>query len=127
MGKREQMRTIIGENSFFQGKFIIPGELVVDGKFEGNHLQIEHLIVNKKGKIKSGIKTNTAIIGGIIIGNITAKTSITLLSSAKVLGSIKTPELIIQNGVVLDGRVTILNELKKSPQSIINKLYDEKT
>lgn len=127
MAKKESSKSIIGENSFFQGKFYIPGELQLDGKFEGNTLFIDTLTVNKKGKAKSNIKANNVLIEGIVIGNITAKNSIMLISSAKILGNIRTPELNIQHGVILEGKCTILHDIEKSPQDLITKLYEEKT
>ncbi len=126
MAKKENDKSIIGENSFFEGKFSIDGELQVDGKFEGRSVFIDILHITKKGKIKSNVNVNNAIIEGIIIGNINAKNKVMLLSSAKVLGNIRTPELIIQNGVVLEGKCTILNNVEQSPHELISKLYEEK-
>jgi len=120
--------TVIGANSFFNGKIYIQNELQIDGKFEGAVLHIDTLTVSKKGKVKSDIKANNVMIEGIVIGNITAKNSIMLLPTARVLGNIKTPELIIQNGVVLEGKCTILKEeMERSPQELISGLYEEKT
>ena len=127
MGKKESSKSIIGENSSFQGKFYIPGELQIDGKFEGASLFVDTLIVSKKGKIKSNIKANNIIVEGIVVGNLTAKNRIMLLPTAKILGNIKTPELIIQHGVVLEGKCTILHDIEKSPQELISKLYEEKS
>ena len=120
--------SIIGENSFFQGKLYVQNDLQIDGKFEGSSLHIDTLTVSKKGKVKSNVKAGNVMIEGIVIGNITAKNSIMLLPSARVLGNIKTSELIIQNGVVLEGKCTILkDDIEKSPEELITKLYEEKS
>ncbi len=126
MGKKEPTKTIIGKNSFFQGKFYINGELQVDGKFEGTSLHVEHLHITPTGKVKSNIKTHIAVIEGIIIGNLTATNRIMLLPTARILGNVKTPELIIQKGVVLDGKCTISNDMSHSTGDLISKLYDGK-
>lgn len=126
MARKEGTKTIIGENSFFEGKFYINGELQVDGKFEGTSLFIDTLHVTNKGRIKTNIKANNVIVEGIVIGNIVANNRVLLLPTARVLGNIKTPELIIQHGVVLEGKCTILNDLEKSPQSLITKWYEDK-
>ncbi len=119
-------KTIIGQNSFFEGKFYINGELQIDGKFEGTSLFIDTLIISKKGKVKANIKANSVVVEGIIIGNILARNRVMLLPTAKVLGNISTPELIIQNGVILEGKCIIRNDMEKSPMELIEKLYDEK-
>lgn len=123
---RESTKTVIGPGSFFEGKFYVNGELEVQGKFEGASLFIDTLVIDKRGKIKSNVKANNVVVEGIIIGNIQARNRVMLLPTAKVLGNIKTPELIIQNGVILEGKCTILNDLEKSPSELVGKLYDEK-
>jgi len=47
------------------------------------------------------------------------------MPTAKILGDIKTPELIIQNGVILEGRCTIANDLRSSAKDLIEVEYDK--
>ena len=110
----------IGVNSYFTGRFFINGSLRVDGKFEGKTLQSDLLYVGSTGKLKTNITASTVIIEGMVIGNITAKTRVMLESTARVLGDIKTPELFISNGVILEGRCTISNDLKISAKDLID-------
>ena len=46
-----------------------------------------------------------------------------MLPTAKIFGDIKTPELIIQNGVILEGRCVIANDLKASAKDVIEAEY----
>ena len=115
---------VIGENSFFSGTFIINGSLRVDGRFEGKYLQAEQLYVGRGGKIKTNINAVSLIVEGLIIGNINASSRVLLMPTAKIYGDIKTPELIIQNGVILEGRCTIANDLKTSAKELLESEYD---
>lgn len=124
MSKEEYISNIIGEGSFFEGKLKLRGSLRIDGKFEGEQLKVDHLIIGKTGRIKTNILSHNVVIEGIIIGNITASTRVLLLPTARILGDIKTPELIIQNGVILEGKVTISTKLEEPAQDIIFKLYN---
>ncbi|MGL4370015.1 MAG: polymer-forming cytoskeletal protein, partial [Spirochaetota bacterium] len=45
--------------------------------------------------------------------------------SARILGDIRTPELIIQNGVLLEGRCTIANDQKASARDVIETEYEK--
>ncbi|HMZ37883.1 MAG TPA: polymer-forming cytoskeletal protein, partial [Leptospiraceae bacterium] len=63
------------------------------------------------------------IVEGIIVGNITARNRVMLLPTARILGDISTPELIIQNGVILEGRCMISNDLKHSARDYIESEY----
>ena len=69
--------------------------------------------------MRANITATSVVVEGIIIGNITASRRILLLSTARVLGDIKTPELIIQDGVILEGRCTISHvQIENTPQYI---------
>jgi cytoskeletal protein CcmA (bactofilin family) len=115
--------TTIGEQSVFEGRFAIRGSLRVDGTFEGQALIVDQLAVGPKGRVRAAITATSVVVEGIIIGNITAARRILLLSTARVLGDLKTPELIIQDGVVLEGRCTISHvQIENAPQ-YIESLY----
>lgn len=117
--------SLIGENSFFSGNIHLTGQLRVEGKYEGNTLYIEHLTVGKNGKVKSNVFADIIIVEGLIIGNIEAKTRVMLMPTAAIYGDIKTPELIIQNGVILEGKCIISPNLSKNIKEIIEKRYNE--
>lgn len=116
----------IGEDSLFQGRFAIRGSLRIDGRFEGEALLVDQLQIGPKGRVKTNILATSVVVEGIIIGNISASRRILLLSTARVLGDIKTPELIIQDGVVLEGRCTISHVQMENTQSYIESLYGKK-
>lgn len=116
---------VIGENSYFSGKFLINGSLRIDGRFEGKYLQADQLYIGPNGKVKTNINAVSVIIEGLVIGNINATNRVLLMPTAKILGDIKTPELIIQNGVILEGRCTISNDLKVSSKDLIESEYEK--
>jgi cytoskeletal protein CcmA (bactofilin family) len=116
---------VIGENSYFSGKFVINGSLRVDGRFEGRSLQAEQLYIGPHGKIRTNIEAASVIVEGLVIGNINATSRVLLMPTARILGDIKTPELIIQNGVILEGRCMIANDLKVNASNLIEAEYEK--
>jgi cytoskeletal protein CcmA (bactofilin family) len=121
----DNAHNVIGEESFFTGSFIIKGSLRIEGRFEGKYLQAEQLYIGKGGKIKTNINAVVVIVEGLIIGNINASSRVHLMPTARVYGDIKTPELIIQNGVILEGRCTIANDLKSSAKELLEVEYNK--
>ncbi len=121
----EVSNSAIGYNSYFTGNFYINGSLKIDGKFEGRSLQADQIYIGATGKIKTNITTNSVIVEGIVIGNIHASNRVMLLPTARIYGDIKTPELIIQNGVILEGKCSISNNLKTSAKNFIDLEYDK--
>jgi len=116
---------VIGENSYFTGTFLINGSLRIDGRFEGKYLQAEQIYIGSTGKIRTNINAVSVIVEGMVIGNINASSRVLLMPTAKILGDIKTPELIIQNGVILEGRCTIANDLRSSAKDLISTDYEK--
>ncbi|MBP7901385.1 MAG: polymer-forming cytoskeletal protein [Spirochaetes bacterium] len=119
------VNNLIGENSYFTGRFNINGSLRIDGRFEGKSLQAEQLYIGPNGKMKTNIEAVSVIVEGLVVGNISASGRVMLMPTAKILGDIKTPELIIQNGVILEGRCTISNDLKVSSKDLIDAEYNK--
>lgn len=116
---------VIGEKSFFSGSFNINGSLRIDGRFEGKTLKADQLYIGAEGRIKTTIEAVSVIVEGLIIGNINATSRVLLMPTAKVFGDIRTPELIIQNGVLLEGRCTIANDLRTSAGEVIKAEYEK--
>lgn len=116
---------VIGEKSFFSGSFNINGSLRIDGRFEGKNLKADQLYIGPEGRVKTTIDAVSVIVEGLIIGNINATSRVLLMPTAKVSGDIRTPELIIQNGVLLEGRCTIANDLRTSAGEVIKAEYEK--
>ncbi|MEI0448252.1 polymer-forming cytoskeletal protein [Brachyspira intermedia] len=120
-----ESNSIIGEGSFFKGEFTLNGTLRIDGRYEGEKLEVDNVFVGATGKVKSNIKTVSAVIEGIIIGNIEAKNRVMLMPTSRVLGEIRTPELIIQNGVILEGVCIVSQDPLTNPKENILELYND--
>jgi cytoskeletal protein CcmA (bactofilin family) len=122
--KSEFVNSYIGENSYFEGRFLVNGVLQINGKFEGTILKVDQIFIGPTARVKANIETSSVVIEGIVIGNIKATTRVLLMPTARVLGDIHTPELIIQNGVLLEGRCHISNNLSHSAKDLILKEYN---
>ncbi len=119
----EDTNSIIRENCYFNGRFYINGSLRIDGKFEGKSLEAEYLYIGITGKVKTNIFVSSLILEGTVIGNIVARKRVMLLPKACVLGDINAPELIIQNGVIIEGRCLISNDSKHSAKNYIHSNF----
>jgi cytoskeletal protein CcmA (bactofilin family) len=115
--------TCIGPGSFFEGTLTVKGNLRIDGKFEGKTLVVDQLQVGQKGRVRTTVEAASVVVEGIVIGNIQASRRILLLATARVLGDLRTPELIIQDGVILEGKCTISHVRMDNARSYLETLY----
>jgi len=115
--------SLIGVGSFFEGTLAVKGNLRIDGKYEGKTLLADQLQVGQKGRVRTNIEAASVVVEGMVIGNIAASRRILLLATARVLGDLRTPELIIQDGVILEGRCTISHVQMDNARSYLETLY----
>ncbi len=121
----EETNSTIGARSQFEGRFAVKGSLRIDGKFEGEALIVDKVFIGPKGKVKTNIKASSVVVEGILIGNIQATNRVLLLPTSRILGDIQTPELIIQNGTILEGRCTISHDSNQDAEELIDSLYEQ--
>lgn len=119
--------TTIGEDSRFEGRCAVHGNLRIDGQFEGPALQVEQLYVGAAGRVKTEIVANFVVVEGVVVGNISAASRVLLLPSARVMGDLLAPELILQDGAMLDGNCSIGQVHGEDARRMIRDLWDGRT
>ena len=123
MAKYEQINSIIGEGSIFEGKFYIAGSLKIDGKFEGDIRTDEALIIGQNGKVKTNISAKEVLMEGTLIGDIDARGEVKISETGKMKGDIVSPVLHLAKGVVLQGNVNITGGHKKDAGKMIEESF----
>ena len=116
------VNSIIGEGTTLRGEFDLNGLLRIDGIFYGKVKTNGKVLVGKNGVAECTIISGTVGIGGKVNGDILATERITLLSTGELIGNIKTPRLVIEEGVVFDGTCEIIEDKDK-----LTKIIDEFT
>jgi cytoskeletal protein CcmA (bactofilin family) len=117
--------SVIGENSVFEGRFYVSGSILIEGKFDGEIKTEDHLTVGPTGKVKTDIYARKVTIAGTLIGNITASEEVDLMANGKVLGNITTPMLNVENGVLIQGMVTITGGQTEEVPRVIRQSFGE--
>ena len=63
--------------------------------------------VAETGVIDAIIRSNTVVVSGSVVGNIIASRQIVLHKSAKVKGDMTAPSLIIEEGAIFNGQLSM--------------------
>ena len=98
------VNALLGRGSEFEGKLTFEGTVRIDGKFTGNIVTNDVLVVGEGAKIQAEISCGTIIVHGEINGDIKAKTAVELHQPARMKGNIETPSLMIEKGVSFEGQ-----------------------
>lgn len=116
---------LIGENSVFEGRFLVSGSILIEGKLEGENKTDEQLTVGPTGRVKTGIIARRVTAAGTLIGNISASEEVTLLAKAKALGNISAPRLKIEEEVVTHGVVTVTRGKTEGVAQVVRESFGE--
>jgi len=93
----------VGEEVAFKGTIRYQGTVRVDGRLEGEIYTDGNLIIGQKAVITAKIEAGTVTCQGKISGEISAKNRVKLLSPAVFDGTITTPLLSMDEGVMFNG------------------------
>lgn len=102
--------SVIDQGCELEGRLTFAGTLVLNGKFRGELFSSDTLLVGETGQAEAEIQVGVAIVSGRITGNIIARERVELRSSARIFGDIVTPVLVLEEGVVFDGRCKMKSE-----------------
>ena len=118
--EQAEITAFLGKGTEFKGVLSFSGTIRVDGRVEGEIVSKDTLIAGDGAFLQGEISVGTLISSGKIMGNITAGMKVHLLAPANIQGSIKTPKLIIEEGVVFDGKSEMAGEKKAAEQKVVS-------
>lgn len=96
---------IIGKGITIKGSLTGGGDLVIEGRVEGQIALKNHLTIENTGTVQADIKAEELTINGQASGNIEASSRVAINNSAKVAGDIKAPRVVIEDGAVFNGSI----------------------
>jgi cytoskeletal protein CcmA (bactofilin family) len=98
-----EVTTLLGKGCYFEGKLTFEGTVRIDGVFAGEIFSDDILVVGPGGLVRAELDVGTVVVEGTVEGNIRAKKSVEIHAPGRVRGSIITPSLFIDRGVVFEG------------------------
>lgn len=104
-----QTHTILGPESSFDGKLTFQGAVRIDGKFSGEIVTDDVLVVGEGAEVKAFLDVGSLILNGTVRGNVKAKKAVELHAPARLYGDIETPSLVINHGVIFEGNCRMEN------------------
>ena len=99
----DQIKAYMGEDTVFNGSLNFNGTVRIDGKFDGQVVTDDTLIIGETGNLTAEISAGTIICMGRIEGTLIATKKVEIHANSRVVGNIKSPALYIELGGVLDG------------------------
>jgi cytoskeletal protein CcmA (bactofilin family) len=101
--KGNDLTAFIDEGSEIEGKYTFSGTVMLNGRFRGEIVSNDTLIVGEKGVVNASIRAGVVLISGEVVGNVMASERVELRGSARVYGDVEAPVVVIEEGVLFEG------------------------
>src|SRR5437868_620796 len=107
-------KNVLNSDVELKGSLKFAGELTFDGKLDGDINSDGGLHLGDNAVIKGNINVNTVVVRGKINGNVIAREKIDIKAKTELFGDIRTPKLVIEEGVTFVGKSEV-NPNKVAP------------
>lgn len=113
---QNRIDSLIGRGTKIEGDLGFSGGLRVDGEIKGNVVAAEGqssmLVLGENARIEGEVRVAHVVINGTVVGPIFASETLELQPGARVTGDVEYLCIEIQQGAVLQGRMTYLGQAK---------------
>src|SRR2546425_13154775 len=86
--RTNDLSAFIDEASEIDGKYTFRGTVMLNGKFKGEIISNDTLIIGEKAVVNASIRAGIVLINGEVVGNVVAGERVELRGTARVLGDV---------------------------------------
>lgn len=109
--ERDDTGSLLGRGSEFSGKLSFFGTVRIEGKFDGEILSDDTLVVASGGEVRGKLDVGTLIVtGGLVEAEVNARTCVELHPPGRLTGEVKTPSFQIERGALFQGQCAMPEE-----------------
>ena len=101
------LTAFIDQGSEFEGKLSFKDTARIDGNFQGEISSENTLIIGESGIVGANAGAKTIAVSGTVEGDLSASTKVVLHKTARIHGNIQAPSLVIEEGAMLQGKVSM--------------------
>ena len=99
--------TFLDASTVFEGVMHCSESIRLDGRVKGE-IRCDHsVVVGESALLEATIQADAVVVAGEVRGDIDAMRKITLGATARVVGDLTTPGIVIEEGATLQGRIQI--------------------
>ncbi|MDN7350751.1 bactofilin family protein [Acetobacter senegalensis] len=114
----EQRTLVVGRGISVQGTVQDAERLVVEGTVESSMITAKELSVMPGGLFRGGVEVENAEIAGTVDGSLTARGSLTLRATGRLLGKAACRRLKVEDGGQITGQLEMLSDDAASKPSV---------
>lgn len=106
--KNDEITTILGKGSKFEGKLTFEGTVRIDGDFSGEIETDGGLIIGETAEVEAQVRAGRVVVEGQVRGDLSASTDLEVRATARVQGNVMAPSLSVDRGAIIQGQVRMV-------------------
>ena len=110
----QDFQTTLGPDTVFKGELTFDKGLRLHGRLEGKINTAGRLHVAKDAKMSADVEAGAIVVEGDVKGNLVAADRIEMKQSARYEGDLRATKLVVDEGAVFTGNVTVGPEAIKT-------------
>jgi len=108
---------VIGKAMVIRGQITSREDMHVDGEIDGSlDMPNCRLTVGPSGKIGAGARAREVEVLGSVDGDVEASRKITIRKGGRLVGDLRTPGIVIEDGAYFKGKIEIVTTEAPAPQ-----------
>jgi cytoskeletal protein CcmA (bactofilin family) len=112
------VNSIIGSGYAVGGDIDVDGFLRIDGDVRGSVRVTGKLVVGATGRVDASIRAKSAIIGGIVKGDVYVSERLRILEGGMVIGNVFAPRFEADDGTVVHGDVAVTGRPESAEEEL---------
>jgi cytoskeletal protein CcmA (bactofilin family) len=112
----------IGTTMVLKGDLSLTEDLIIDGCFDGSITQgDQRLSIGEHATVRADIRTGSAVIAGIVDGNVYGSSTVIVKKTARLHGALTAERLYLESGanledVILSGNIARIKVTRARPR-----------
>ena len=107
--KEGRLSGFVGSGTVLTGETSFQAMLRIDGHLTGRVMsESGTLIVGTTGRVDANVLVAAAVINGMVNGDIVASEKLELGRTARVVGNVQAPRLVIEDGALIEGNCSMI-------------------
>lgn len=104
---KDEINAFLGAGTNYNGRLHFQGSVRIDGNFIGEVESEGTLVVGHDAVVEGTIKVGKLVLSGRLKGEVQSIGKVVLNKTAEMQGNIRTPVLVVDEGAVLEGTLTM--------------------
>jgi cytoskeletal protein CcmA (bactofilin family) len=117
----------LDEGSEMEGKYTFRGTALINGRFKGEIVSTDTLIIGERGVVNATVRAGAVVISGEVVGGLLATERVEMKKSARVFADVEAPVVVMEEGVLFEGHCRMTKEraaeippAREAPASVVS-------